>query len=99
RRPGISRRAQLRLVIAPAKASRERLDRRRGRWAVETKTERRRAARGQLVGRSLGDDPTAVEDRHAVREVLGVAQVVRRQQDRPPLLAQGRDQVAGGTPG
>ena len=59
----------------------------RGRRGVEAEADRGRAARGELVGWSLGDDPAAVQDRDAVRKPLDVAEVVRGQEDRPALIA------------
>src|SRR3954447_3438354 len=49
------------------------------------------AARGldaQFAGRALGEDPPALDDRHAVGERLGLVEVVRGQQHRLAELAQ-----------
>ena len=40
----------------------------------------------QVVGRALGDDAAAVDDADAVRELVGLFEVLRREEDRHPEL-------------
>ena len=40
---------------------------------------------GERLGAAVGDDPPAVEDQDAVGQLLGLVEIVRRQQDRGVL--------------
>src|SRR5438105_674784 len=53
---------------------------------------RRAERRDQLGRRPLGDHLAVVDDRHAVAERLRFVHVMRRQQNRPTLLAEVREQ-------
>src|SRR3954447_16709322 len=53
----------------------------------------------ELARRSLGEDPAALDDRHAVGERLGLVEVVRRQQDRLAEVAERADGLPGGAAG
>ena len=68
-------------ALERARARRRRPARRRARPAASRP---QRAL--QLVGRARGDDPAAVDDRELRGELVGLLEVVRREQDRHLLL-------------
>src|SRR3954468_192034 len=58
-----------------------------------------RAARRELRRRPLRHDHAVLHDRHAVGQLLRLLEVVRREEQRLPQLAQRLDHLPGGTPG
>src|SRR5579885_1678659 len=58
----------------------------------------RAPADAELGGRSLGEDAAADDDRHAVRELLRLIEVVRREQHRLAEVAQRADRLPRGAP-
>ena len=69
------------------------LDRHLVRRGVYAEPDTRVTLGDELIGRRIGNDPAAVEDRDPIGQLLDVGDVVRRQQDRPPLVAQARHQL------
>ena len=56
------------------------------------------AAAASSSGVPCGDDPAVVDDDDPVGEVLGLVEVVRRQQDRGTEVAQALDELPGAAP-
>ena len=67
-------------------------------WPVQTEPEPSGNARGQLVRRPLGDDPSAVQDADPVRQSLDVGQVVAGHEDRHTTVTQVCDDRPGRGP-